>query len=522
MAGIGFELKKMFEKRGLLSVIKAYGYAGIVCTGPMILGIVLLLGVRFLSGLAGATEYEVELLFSMVTYTMLASLIITNAFSLVTTRYTADHLYTEEPEKIMPSFWGSVSLMLILGGLVYGVFLLFAGVSQMYQFLCLALFGELVLVWTEINYLTAIKDYKGILLTFLVALIAAMGLGYLLSKLSMDIITAMLLSICFGYGIMSVWYYVLLAEYFPEGTCSSLDFLKWIDKYPQLFFLGITLSLGMFGHLVIMWFSPLQEQVEGWFFGAPQYDIPALLAFISILITTINFVTSVEVNFYPKYRNYFSLFNDGGSYMDIEQAEKEMKSTLVQELTYTFTKQFFATIVFILAGTLLLPYLPLGMNEDMLGIYRVLCIAYAFYAVGNCTMLIQLYFSDNTGALISGASFMAVSCIGTMLLMNGEIKYYGVGFLTGGVVFAVVSLLLLRLYMKRIMYHVLCNQPIVAKVNRSRLTEISEFFGRRYEKKYNKKYRMEKVEESGAKKREKKSSNATGGSFRDKYDGLWF
>ena len=47
MAGIGFELKKLFQKRGLAATAKAYGYAGVICTGPMLLGIVLLVGMLF-------------------------------------------------------------------------------------------------------------------------------------------------------------------------------------------------------------------------------------------------------------------------------------------------------------------------------------------------------------------------------------------------------------------------------------------------------------------------------------------
>lgn len=484
MAGIGFELKKMFSKRGLLSIIKAYGYAGIVCTGPMILGVVLLLGIRFLAELAGATEAEIELLNCLVQYTLLVSIILTNTFSLVTTRYTADQLYMERQECVLPSFWGSVSIMLVIGEIGYGIFLCVAGISLTYIVLCLLLFGELILVWTEINYLTAIKDYTRILQTFAWALVVALIVGFCLVYTSYDLIASLLVAVCVGYGIMSVWYYVLLAEYFPKGRCSSMHFLKWADKYPQLAFLGLFLSIGMFGHIILTWTGPLGKQVQGLFYVAPEYDIPALLAFFSILITTINFVTSVEVNFYPKYRNYFSLFNEGGSYMDIEQAEKEMKATLVQELTYTFTKQFFATIVFIIAGTLLFPHLSLGMTEDMLGIYRVLCVGYAFYAVGNCAMLIQLYFSDNKGALISASAFMIVSCMGTSLLKNESLKYYGVGFLAGGVAFALVSLVLLYSYMRQIIFHVLCNQPLVAKEYRGVMTQMGEYFCRRYEKKY--------------------------------------
>ena len=42
MAGIGFELKKLFEKRGLFASIRAYGVGIAVCAGPMLLNVALL------------------------------------------------------------------------------------------------------------------------------------------------------------------------------------------------------------------------------------------------------------------------------------------------------------------------------------------------------------------------------------------------------------------------------------------------------------------------------------------------
>ena len=66
MAGIGFELKKLFNRRGLFASVRAYGYAGIVCTGPMLLGIVLLLGVLFLCSLTGGSEHSRELYASVL------------------------------------------------------------------------------------------------------------------------------------------------------------------------------------------------------------------------------------------------------------------------------------------------------------------------------------------------------------------------------------------------------------------------------------------------------------------------
>lgn len=85
MAGIGFELKKLFQKSGIASTAKAYGYAGIICTGPMLLGIVLLVGITFICDHTGATRHNRELLNCMITYTLLASLTVTSFFSMVVT-----------------------------------------------------------------------------------------------------------------------------------------------------------------------------------------------------------------------------------------------------------------------------------------------------------------------------------------------------------------------------------------------------------------------------------------------------
>lgn len=484
MAGIGFELKKLFQKKGIFALLKAYGYAGIVCTGPMILGILLLLGVRILAAYGGADEHSQELLNCMITYTLLASLAVSSMFSMVTTRFIADALYEEKNELVMPSFHGSVSIMLGIGSVLYGIFLWNAGISITDQLLCLILFGELVVVWTEINYLTAIKDYQNILLTFFFSLSASLLAGYVLIVNGQPPIPSLLCTMTLGYGIMMVWYYSLLLQYFPKGAGSSFHFLKWIDRCPALAVLGILMVSGLFAHLVLMWFSPVGIQIQGSFYGAPSYDIPALFAFLSILITTINFVTSVEVNFYPKYRNYFSLFNDGGSLTDILQAEEEMKVTLVKELEYTFTKQVFTTIVFIIGGTILLPRIPMSFSDETLGIYRVLCVGYAFYAIGNCIMLIQLYFADNRGALVSGTLFAAFSILGTVLLMNGSIRYYGFGFMAGGAAFSVYALLRLGSYLQKLGYHVLCRQPVVFREKRTFITDLSEYLDRRYENKY--------------------------------------
>ena len=474
MAGIGFELKKLFQKKGFFALLRAYGYAGVICAGPMLLGIVLLLGIHYISEGAGLDRGEQNMLTCMITYTLLSSLIITNGLGMITTRYTADCLYEEKPQKVMPSFYGSVCIMVIAGGVLYGAFLFLSKIPPVYALLNYILFEELIIVWTQMNYLTAIKDYKGIMLAFLVSLIIGLAAGYVLTCLfHLDVIPTLLSCVCVTYAIMAVWYYILLLEYFPEGKGRRLEFLNWLRKYPSLFFCGLFVSMGMFAHIILMWGSDIGVRIHGLYYMAPQYDVPALAAFLSTLVTTINFVTSVEVNFYPKYRTYYSLFNDEGALTDILQAEKEMRITLQDELSYTTTKQVFVTIIFIVLGTIILPLLPLGFNEEMLGIFRVLCLGYAFYAIGNSIMLMSLYFADNAGACFCAGIFAVGSVAATLLIMRLPMRYYGFGFVAGAALFMLTAALRLWYYQRRIRYYVLCSQPLVEEQRKGVLCKIA-------------------------------------------------
>ena len=369
MAGIGFELKKLFRRKGLFASLRAYGYAGIICTGPMLLGVALQMGILLLCGWVGAERAQQDLLVCMITYTLLFSLTVTSFFSMPVTRYLADMLYEEREQAILPSFWGSSSLMLVLGCSLYGLFLLVSGATLLQGLLCLWLFAEMIVNWNGMSYLTAIKDYRGILCSFLAAIGLAFGLGLVLVVLlGFPVPEGMLFAVAMGYGLMMVWDVVLLYRYFPQSDESPWTFLKWVDEFLPLAFTGLCTNIGLFAHLVICWVGPVGVQVKGLFYGAPYYDVPALIAFLTILITSINFVVSVEVNFYPKYRDYYSLFNDGGVVGDIVTAEEEMLAVLNRELRFTALKQLFVTAaVLSLEGTLLdtaMDELYAYMNQD--------------------------------------------------------------------------------------------------------------------------------------------------------------
>ena len=494
MAGIGFSLKRLFSKKGFFSLCRAYGYAGIICAGPMILGVIMLAGMSMVARLAGMSTHDRELMNCMLTYSLLVSLTVTSWFNMVTTRYVSDMLYEEKLERVMPSFYGSCSIMLVLGLVLYGIFLWFSGVSFLYQAACLIFSAVLIVVWMEMVYLTAIKDYKGIVLAFTIALMIGFLCALILVLIGRATILSMMACVIIAYGIMMVWYFKLLLDYFPQNEGSRFGFLRWFDRYRSLALSGGFINLGLFAHLVIMYFGPLQVQVEGLFYGAPYHDVPALCAFFSILVTTVNFVTSVEVRFYPAYRTYYSLFNDNGSIHDIEQAESEMLTVLEQELTFGGHKQFLTSLIFVVLGSYLLELMPLGMTDTAISIFRILCVGYGLYAVSNSMMLILLYYEDYTGALLGTFLFAAVSNIGTVLqILYGSVEYFGLSFLLGGAVFYLVVWARLEWYTRKLPYFLLCKKSIVQNSEKGIFASLCNYIeGRQYRKKEKKKKKWKK------------------------------
>lgn len=482
MAGIGFELKKLFQKKGVLSTARAYGYTAVICAGPMLLGMLLLFGITSICNGFGVDLHTRELLTCQISYTLLASVTISSFFSMVVTRYTADMLYEENNHAILPCFWGSAVIMLVVGSILYGGFLYFSGATLLQAILCFTLFNELIIVWNAMSFLSAIKDYKGIFHSFLVSVATSLLLGVFLLYNHYPAIESMLFAVSVGYGVMLIWDVILLHRYFPHTALGAFTFLRWVDGLLPLCLSGLFMNIGMFSHLVVMWFSDIGVQVRGLFYGAPWYDVPVLLAYMTSLMTTVSFVVSVEVNFYPKYRNHYSLYNDKGTIHDILQSEKEMLDTLKTEVFYTSLKQLLFTAACIALGGYLLDMLPLGFNEIMRGYFRTLCAAYGLYAIGNMLMLLLLYFTDYSGACMATGIFAGCSTLFSVISLWFSNIYYGFGFLIAAMVFTLVALLRLDYFTKKLPYYILSVQFLVQEDRSGFFTRLGVFLEDRFER----------------------------------------
>jgi uncharacterized membrane protein len=459
MAGIGFELKKLFSSPGILPRIRASMYASMVVAGPVILGTLLLFGMKLLSGRAGATGHEQDIIMVVITYSLLFPLMLTSLISYVLTRYVADMLYENKDHRILPSMYGAISILLFIGAPAWALFLYLSKLPVLQSLFSFILFCAAVIVWIQVSYLNAVKDYKSIFLAFLVSITAGLSLGYWFIQLNYEMVASLLAAAAIAFGLMATIYTIVIHRYFPTGSGSAYKFVEWIDRFPTLVFTGLFSTIGLFLHLMLMWGSPWGEQVHGLFYHAPRHDIAALGAYFTTLISSVNLITTVEVRFYPIYRVYFSLLNESGSLGDINKARAEMIIVLSQELFYLALRQLFVTIVAVVVIGEVISNLGLGFTTATIGVFRVLCVGYALCAVGNSMMLMLLYFADNRGALLSASSLLAVNLAGTLYTITLPENYYGFGFLAAGIAFCLVGILVLGAYTSRLEYFIFAKNP---------------------------------------------------------------
>lgn len=459
MAGIGFELKKLFVGRGVVRKLRAYAYAGIICSGTMILAIALLLCLQEMAKAFGAGEHERELLVVTMVYALFLSMLLTSCFQTYLSRYVADLIYQEKPQKVMPSLLGGALTLMIPGGILYALLLGTASeLTATQKLLNWTLFMVLIPTWLQMSYITAAKDYRSILTVFALGIAMVLMLGFVLLMAGVDTVTALQFALVVGYGLMLVGFMRVLLIYFPSGEGSAFAFIGWLSHVPDLLITGFLGMAGAFVHIVVMWFSPLGMSVTGAFRQASLFDAAAFYAFLVTVPTNINFVVSIEVNFYGKYRQYFDAITGGGTIGQIAVARDNMRTVLHQEVGKLVQVQLFFLVVYMLAMRYFLS--GIGFTSDMITMFQVMSIGYSAYALGNSLMLLLLYFNDRRGAFASAATMFVVNLGVSLLTMNGPVLFYGLGVPAGGMAMFLVAMSRLIAYVNRIDFHVFCSQPV--------------------------------------------------------------
>lgn len=479
MAGIGFAINKIVKEKQISSPPRAFIYAAIVAVGPLLLGELVLIAVYALTELSQMLLTDRNLIVSIITYGLLGSLLVNGFFSLVISRYLSDQIYQKKIDNMLTTYWGSQLSLLVVGGVLYGLFILlsiFFGVGLLTGFLAWFLFCELLLSWNALNFLTVLKDYLEIFRIFLVTVATTFVMGGLFLLLGMSAVHALLSGIIFGYANFFIQSTILLYKRFPHQLNQDhlFDFLVYFDQFFRLAVIGFCTQLGLLGHIVIIWFSPIGHQVKGLFYIAPYYDLTVFIASLTMLATTVSFIVYLEVDFFKAYRRYYLSFSHGATLQQLKKAETAMLTCLGDNLKKTAWVQLLVTLVAISVGPVILNILPLGFNNTMSGYFRILCAAYAVYGIANVIALSTLYFGNIKGYYLASIYFAVSTLSATILVLFFNSLLYGFGFFIGAAVFFILVWLDLEKISNQLLYHVLGKQPIFVRERLGFFTGLAE------------------------------------------------
>lgn len=474
MAGVGFELKKLFRsKEGYFRKMRGFAVSAAVTQGPMMLNILMLFLMRFLMDQDGAAYLEEEWLLYTVTYTTIFSLILSNTVLMFIDRYVSDCIYKEETERILPSFHGLMVLLLLLGGGIALMYLIPSPRNLLYKLLVLVQFLLLLIIWLEMSYMSALKQYGKVLVGFFVSVIVAVGLGIVLIIFTdIDRVNAALFAITAGYAVMMVMFYQQMLIYYPRGKTDLFGWMSALDDYRILIVIGFFMGLGLYTHNFAYWFSSVRNDIWDWGVFCTKYDVPAFYATLTVTPMLVMFVVSVETKVYRQYREYFDAVLHGGTLQNIVQTRRNMETVIFRELGHMVTMQLFISII---SATVFANMLKgMGLDGEQTAVFRTLCFGYCLYGLAKCQVILMLYFEDRKGALTGAGLFLITSSLFSVINLHFDITLWGLGYLFAAFITAIYGSMRLKYFLARLEYKVFLRQPLFMTKNSGPFVRFAE------------------------------------------------
>ncbi|MBH0164233.1 exopolysaccharide Pel transporter PelG [Fictibacillus sp. 7GRE50] len=437
MAGIGFQLQKMFQEDYFSSRAKAYAFTILLTSGPWLITIAILTSLQW-----GMRFYEVdprtrELFVVSLSYTFIFSQVIYFSLQLVVTRYMADLFYAEKVEDVAATSVGLAKLTCGIALLLWLPFALFTPLPFWYDWIVFVLFITMNLIWVLFLYSTATKEYMNIVYAFLVGgfitVLAfwVLPIGDLVRSLTIIKGAAVMLGVfTLGMLITLLWLLYHLFISFPDRPLTNQwGFIKYIYKYPDLLLTGVFYSLGLWISNWIIWFGEGSILVEKSFRYHPDYDTALFWSFLTIIPTMMTFVISIETRFYKKYWTFYGFVNEGGSLSQIKDSKKVMIRVLKEEVIRLIRTQGLFTLLFLL----LLPRFVTWFEWKAVFFELMPMTLIAVFSISLVLTLslLHLYFDDRLGACITTFIFFTVTFLVTLFLLPLGFNWYGVGVAIG-------------------------------------------------------------------------------------------
>lgn len=436
MAGIGFEIRKILKKNTLLSVFEAYGYAGLIGSGPWLLSIIALMLIGILSlGIVLPKVLIIQFL-TLVTYMMAASLILTGGLQLLLTRFIADLLFTKDDGQILPNLLGAQLVTTIAALLVGLAVWLLLPLPVVTKLIILGAFVGLCNQWLGAIFLSGMKEYRLILVTMLSGYSFMVLLAYLLRDWQLD---GLFFAFFAGEALLFFSFLFMIIRRYPGDKLISFDFLNNKKVYYSLFFCGLFYNIGVWADKIIFWYSPSTSiEIIGTLRASPIYDLPIFLAYLSIIPGMAVFLVRMETDFVEEYDRFYTAIREGASLNEIYLLKDNMIQTAQGGLYDIFKIQGITVACLLLWGEQILTFIGIDPNYKTLLFIDVVGVGVQVIFLSILNIL--FYLDKRFTVLVLAAIFLVVNVIFTYLSVALGPQFYGYGFAFATIISSVVGL----------------------------------------------------------------------------------
>lgn len=440
MAGIGFELRKILKKNSLLSMLEAYGLAGLISSGPWVLSILALLTIGLISVGVVFPTYVIVQFLVMVTYLMAGSLIISGLFQLLMTRFISDLLYGEDEKRIVPNLLGSMLVTTVLSAVV-GVAVLSLS-NTIEPAVKITLVTSLVLLsnqWLILIFLSGMKEYYRIFFTMMISYGLMVALSLFLPPFGL---LGLMVIFCSCQAVMTFAFLYHVIRDFPAEQLILFEFLNPKKTFYSLLFCGFFYNVGVWIDKFVFWSREETSHIviDG-FRASYIYDLPIFIAYLAIVPGMAVFMLRMETDFADTCMKFYQAVREGSTLDSIYLLKDKMVLACQQSIYEIFKVQGVTLALLILWAEDIL--LALNIDLSYLHLLYVDLVGVSLQVLVMSIMNVMYYLDKRYSAL----ALATLVVIGNFVLAHVSIDmgpvFYGYGFAVTMLVATIVGLIML-------------------------------------------------------------------------------
>lgn len=458
MAGIGFRLQNLMQEGTYAGVFRAYLYAALISSGPLVLSIasLSLLGLV----IAAFRGPDLSLFFCSVTFIYSTSMILTGALQLVLVRCVADAEFADRRGQIWPlltRFMGVVVPVQIVFSAV--CFMLFTTTNLLFQVSCIFLSVQVGMMWLLSGLLTALKYYNRVVASFAIGYGASLGLGWVFFHwLGPDWLMA---GFALGHFVLVLMLLICIRRETPdadgeEGVRTVSDAVK---TYQLIALSGLAYNVGIWADkFLFWWFGDGRVQINGFLYAMPLNDQAVYLGFLSIIPGMAVFLLKFETEFSSHYAGFFEDLVAKAPLETLERRRVGMVESLRTEVLELVKYQGTFTLVLLVLADRIMPVLGLGALQT--GVFQVLLLGSFLLLIFLTFLTVLFYLDERRSAFLCCLVFAATNILVTSATIYFGEQWYGVGFVAASMAGLVLSGWLAEKHLETLLFDTFTRQPM--------------------------------------------------------------